>query len=95
MKFVSVRELRGNSAEIWRRVNREHELVITSNGRPIAVLSKVSEEDLEESLAAIRRARAMQAVTAIQLSSMRAGRHRMSAESVEAEIKAVRRARPR
>jgi prevent-host-death family protein len=95
MRFVSVRDLRGKSAEVWRRVNREHDVIITSNGRPIAILSTVSEETLEESLAAIRQARAIQAVESMQRSSVESGRDRLSSEAINAEIHATRRARAR
>jgi antitoxin (DNA-binding transcriptional repressor) of toxin-antitoxin stability system len=54
MKFVSVRDLRGKSADIWRELPKEREMVITSNGRPVAILAAVSDTSLEEFLAACR-----------------------------------------
>lgn len=39
MRLVSVRELRGRSAAIWKELAEEKDLVITSNGKPIALLS--------------------------------------------------------
>lgn len=95
MRFVSVRDLRGKSAEIWRRVSSEKDLVVTSNGRPIAILSTVSEQNLEESLTAIRQVRAIQAVESMQRSSVEAGRDRLSFKAINAEIQAVRKARAR
>lgn len=95
MRFVSVRELRNRSAQIWRRLGREGDLVITSSGKPIAILSPVSEETLEERLAAVRRARAMAAVEAIQERSVRSGRGRTSPEDVDRAIRAVRKGRSR
>ena len=62
---------------------------------PIALMSPVSEETLEESLAAIRRASATAAVSAMQQDSVKAGTDRLSSEEIDAEIKAVRRARAR
>ena len=50
MKFVSVRDLRGKSADIWRELPEEREMVITSNGRPVAILAAVNESNLEQSL---------------------------------------------
>lgn len=93
MRFVSVRDLRGKSAEVWKRVSTDKDVVVTSNGRPIAILSAVNEASLEESLAAIRRARAIQAVESMQAASRRAGLDRLSAKNIEAEIRTVRRAR--
>lgn len=95
MRFVSVRDLRGKSSEIWRRVGAEKDLVVTSNGRPIAILSAVSADSLEESLAAIRQARAAQAVESMQRSSVASGRDRLSPAEIDAERRAVRRARVR
>ncbi|MDP2682655.1 MAG: type II toxin-antitoxin system Phd/YefM family antitoxin [Deltaproteobacteria bacterium] len=38
MKFVSVRDLRGKSAQLWKTLSAEREMIVTSNGRPIAIL---------------------------------------------------------
>ena len=95
MRFVTVRELRSRSAEVWRRLAEEQELVITSNGKPVAILSSVSPERLEESLSALRRARAIAAVDAMQRQSVAAGRHRMTRAQVNAQIAAARKGRAR
>ena len=66
MRFVSVRDLRAKSAEVWRDLEREREMVITSNGRPVAILAAVDEANLEASLRAFRRGRAMDALGTLQ-----------------------------
>lgn len=95
MKLVTVRDLRGRSAEVWRMLARERELVVTSNGRPVAVLSSVTPDDLEESLAAIRRARAVQAVAKLQELSLSRFPSGLPGRTVDREIAAVRRKRTR
>ena len=95
MRFISVRELRSQSASVWKVLSEEKDLVITSNGKPIALLSAMVEEDLEASLGAIRRARAQAAATALQRSSLKAGTARLSLEDINAEINAARRERAR
>lgn len=95
MRFISVRDLRGRSAEIWKALSEERELVVTSNGKPIAILSAVSEETLEEALKAIRKARAFAAAETMQRQSVRAGTDRMTSEEIAAEIAAVRNKRSR
>ena len=70
-------------------------MVVTSNGKPIAILSPVMGETLEESLAAIRRARAEAAVTAIQRESVERGADSVSRGEIESEIRAVRKKRAR
>ena len=93
MRFVNVRELRTRTAAVWKELENEKDLVITSNGKPVALLSSVSEDSLEPRLAALRRARTAAAVEAAQLASLKSGRSRMSPEEIDAEIDAVRKAR--
>jgi len=95
MRFVSVRELRERSASIWKALVEEKDMVITSNGKPIALLSATSGESLEESLNALRRARAQAAATAMQGASLKAGSDRMSLDDINAEISAARADRAR
>ena len=95
MRFVSVRELRNQSASVWQVLSEEKDLVITSNGKPIALLSAMMEEDPEALLGAVRRARAQAAATALQQASLQAGTDRLSLEDINAEISAPRRERSR
>jgi len=90
MKFLSVRDLRGKSAQVWRELPNEREMVITSNGRPVAVLTSVDEGNVEQSLAAWRQVRAMQAIASIQKSSMQQGTDGLSMKDIDAEIKLAR-----
>jgi antitoxin (DNA-binding transcriptional repressor) of toxin-antitoxin stability system len=91
----SVRDLRTKSAAVWKSLPKEREYVVTNNGRPIAILASVGEGDLEEALAAFRRARAMEAVAALQLDSVKNGTDRMSLKEITGEIRAARRERRR
>ena len=93
MQFVSVRELRNRSAAVWKVLAEEKDLVVTSNGKPIALLSATSDDILEESLSALRRARAQSAVAAMQQDSLRAGTDRLSMKEIDAEIRAARQER--
>jgi len=93
MRFVSVRELRDQSASVWKALSEEKDLVITSNDKPIALLSAMVGEDPEVLLGAVRRARAQAATTTLQQSSLKAGTDRLSLEDINAEINASRRER--
>jgi antitoxin (DNA-binding transcriptional repressor) of toxin-antitoxin stability system len=95
MKFISVRDLRGKSAEVWKDLPTEREVVVTSNGRPIAILSAVTESNLEESISAIRQARAAEAVMSLQRGSVKRGTDGIAMKEIDAEIKAVREKRKR
>ena len=93
MEFVTVRDLRTRTAAIWKRLGKKNEIVITSNGKPIAILSPTSETTLEESLSALRTAKAIAAAESLQLRSAETGRDELSIEEINAEIDAVRKIR--
>lgn len=73
MKFISIRDLRGKSSEVWKKLPSEGEMIITHNGRPIAILAAVNESNIEESLSAFRQARAVEAVMSLQRRSVEHG----------------------
>lgn len=92
MRFVSVRELNTKPREIWEKI-RDGEMVVTSNGKPIALLSPVTEETLEKTLRAIRRSRALMALEELQNKSIESGLDRLADSEIDSEIKAVRKNR--
>ena len=95
MKTISVRDLRSKSAQVWRDLAREKDMVVTSKGRPVGVLSYASEANLEKTLMTLRRARAMLALLGMQVRSVKTGLSRLPLEEINAEVDAVRRKRSR
>jgi antitoxin (DNA-binding transcriptional repressor) of toxin-antitoxin stability system len=93
MKFLSVRDLRGKSAQVWKDLPNEREMIITSNGRPVAILAAINETNLEESLKAFRQARAVEAVAGLQRRSVDQGTDRITLDEIDAEIQSVRKMR--
>ena len=90
MKFLSVRDLKTKSSQVWKELPGQKEMIVTSNGRPIALLSSINENNLEQVLTAFRRARATNAVASIQYESTQKGTEKISLEEINAEIEAVR-----
>lgn len=93
MKFITVRDIRTSPAAIWKQLPEEQEMVITNNGKPIALLTPLSDETLEETLQSVRRARAMNALRQIRRTVREQGLDRMTDDEIQAEIDAVRRER--
>jgi len=87
MKFVTVRDFRTGSANIWATLPQEQEMIITNNGKPVALLTPISDKTLEETLSAVRRAKAINAVKLLQQQSVRNGTDKMTLEEINAEIK--------
>ena len=90
MKFLSVRDLKTKSSQVWKELAGQKEMIVTSNGRPIALLSSINENNLEQVLTAFRRARATNAVASIQYESTQKGTDKISMDEINAEIEAVR-----
>lgn len=88
MNFYTVRDLRTTPKTIWEDLSSDGEVVITNNGRPMAVLFDISDGSFEETVKAVRQAKAM-----IAFNSMRAkaaAKGYMSEEDIESEIAAAR-----
>jgi antitoxin (DNA-binding transcriptional repressor) of toxin-antitoxin stability system len=93
MKFMSVRDLRSKSAQVWQDLPSEREFIITNNGRPIAILAAINESNLEESLTAFRQACAVEAVASLQRRSVEHGTNALTMDEIDAEIRTVRKDR--
>lgn len=93
MDYVTVRELREKSGEIWQRVEAGEEFVVTRNGKPLALLLATQPSEVEEVLRAHRAARFGAVVKRMQAQARQSGADQLSDEQIQAEIDAVRRAR--
>lgn len=90
MRFVTVRDFRTSPASIWRNLPSERELIITNNGKPIALLTPLSGETLEDTVSAVRKAKAVSAMKKMQETSVSSGNDKMTFEEINAIIKDVR-----
>ncbi len=73
MKFVTVRDFRTRPGQIWKELKIEQEIVITSNGSPIALLTPLSDSNLEDTVKLVRKARAVNALKTMQQISQQKG----------------------
>jgi antitoxin (DNA-binding transcriptional repressor) of toxin-antitoxin stability system len=90
MRFVTVRDFRTSSANIWKLLPEEQEMVITNNGKPIALLTPLSDKTLENTISSIRQARAINAVKLIQQESVKRGLDKTTMEEIDEEIRRIR-----
>jgi len=93
MKFITVRDLRTTPAQVWKALPEEQEIVITNNGKPIALLTPLTDTDLEDTLASVRRARAINAVKKMQAVAVAEGISGMTMKDIDREIQAYRKTR--
>lgn len=93
MKYLSTRELR-NTPGVVRDQVREDDLVLTANGKPVAILIGVNDGDIEETLTLLRQVRGQRALAKLQRDAVYRGLDSMTADEIDAEIQAARAARP-
>ncbi len=93
MTLIPIKEFRIRSAEVWRRIARQKDVVVTNNGKPVAVMTTVNADSVDEMLATMKRVRALRALEAIHRQALADGRHKVSDAMIAREIKAARRAR--
>ena len=93
MEFVSIRDLRTRPADIWTKLREQQDLILTANGKPIAILAGVEETQVEETLAALRRARAQAALSRLRQDAATYGLDSLSIDEIDAEIADARRDR--
>jgi len=93
MKFITIRDLRGNTAQLRKDLQKDGEIVLTANGRPFALMTPIDPDSVEEEVVAIRRARAQAALGRIRAKAKAGGLDRMGMGEVDALIAEVRRER--
>ena len=93
MKFIPSRDFRLRPGEVWADLARERELVVTSHGRPVAILMPVTGENLESKLRMIRSAQLQETIRRMQRRSVAKGRDRITMKEIDAEIAKARKGR--
>ena len=95
MKLVSVREFRANPSRSLAESRASVDVVLTNNGKPVALLWPVAEDNLEESLKMARRARAERAMHSMRMRAAETGRDKLTMDDIDAVIAEVRAGRRR
>ena len=90
MRFVSIRDFRNQTAAIRQDLSDEHEIVLTANGQPFALLVDVDEDSFEEKLAAVRRTRARALLDRIRARAEATGASKLTMKEIDAEIARAR-----
>jgi antitoxin (DNA-binding transcriptional repressor) of toxin-antitoxin stability system len=90
MKFVTVRDFRTSPSTIWKKLPSEREMIITNNGKPIALITPLNDETLEDTVSAVRKAKAINAVRKMQEISKSLGNDKMTLKEINAIIKTAR-----
>jgi antitoxin (DNA-binding transcriptional repressor) of toxin-antitoxin stability system len=90
MKMMTIRDFRARPAQMRRDLNREGEAVLTTNGKPVALLLAVGEDSLDATLRMVHRGRAQQALQAIRQDAREKGLDSLSMGDIDAIIAKTR-----
>jgi hypothetical protein len=82
--------MRTRPGEVWQQLEEQGDLIVTSSGRPFALMIAAEGEDIEQLLLALRRAKAQLAVTRMRTHAAAQGLEGLSEDDIEAEIAAAR-----
>ncbi len=88
MKFVSSKQFQVNPKPVFEAAEGGDEIVLTSRGRPVALLVGISGEDLGETVGLIWRARAQAA--AARMRKKAAKKVGITLEEIDEEVRAAR-----
>ena len=90
MNLIAIKDLK-QPRRLKERLQAEKELLLTSDGRPVAVLVNVDNaEDPESILQSIRDSRSRLALSRIRETARRTGASRFTPEQIDREIAAAR-----
>jgi hypothetical protein len=93
MNLIAVKDLKAPKV-LRERLQREGELLLTSDGKPMAVLVNVAPtDDPGAVISAVRQARSRIALSQIREAARRSGTARLTVDQIAQEIKAARAAR--
>ena len=93
MDFISICEFRTQPGKIWEKLAGAHQLVVTRNGKPFAILTETSPADLEADLQSLRRSRFSHALAGIRTEAQKKGLDMLSLDQVNEIIRNVREVR--
>lgn len=95
MSAISVDDLKKKPASQWLKSAGKGDLIITANGRPVAVLLRIAAASVQSARSLARSVRALQAQATLLQTATANGPTGLSMSGIDAEIAAARRARRR
>ncbi|MDR1217167.1 MAG: hypothetical protein LBJ99_01115 [Oscillospiraceae bacterium] len=90
MKFLSIRELRSSTSQLKEMLSGNDKVVLTTNGKPTALMIGVDENSFEDLLNDLRSARVRRSIKQMREHSERLCLDEMTLDDINAEISAVR-----
>ena len=93
MDFVTTNELRRESGKVWKKLERCKEIIVTRNGKLVALLISIQSENIESTSRALRWDRLDRLLTKQHANATVLGLDKLSMKEINAEIAVARRER--
>jgi antitoxin (DNA-binding transcriptional repressor) of toxin-antitoxin stability system len=93
MKFITVRDFRTYPKKIWKELLDIQEMIVTNNGKPIAMLTPIIGSDIEYTIKAVRQAKAKLSVEKMREISVRKKSNTFTQKEINSIIKQTRTAK--
>ena len=90
MKTITIRDLRSRPRALRKVLETEESAILTSNGRPFALMILIKEDDLESTLDTVRRVKAQQAIKKIRKAAVAHSLDDIEAAEIDALIAKTR-----
>jgi antitoxin (DNA-binding transcriptional repressor) of toxin-antitoxin stability system len=90
MKFITVRDFRTYPKKIWDELEKIQEMVITNNGKPIALLTPLYNSNFESTIKAVRQAKAKLSVDIMREISIKKRNNKLSSKDINLLIEQTR-----
>jgi antitoxin (DNA-binding transcriptional repressor) of toxin-antitoxin stability system len=88
VEFLTVRDFRAGTADVWQKLEQDGKIVLTNNGKPTALMINLIGQDFESVLNSVNQAEFTRAVN--NMREIAAQNGYMTEEEIEAEIQAAR-----
>lgn len=92
-RSITYRDLRNTPARVFEQLAAGEPLTLTADGSSKALLIPINDDDTATVLDAWQRGRGLLALARLQASARRSGAAQLGVAEIDAEVKAVRRAR--
>ncbi|MBC6907367.1 type II toxin-antitoxin system Phd/YefM family antitoxin [Saccharophagus sp. K07] len=90
METLTIRELRNHPGAAQEELARAGELLLTNNGRPVALMLAVDSTNLEETMEVVRRAKGQLALKKLRRQAANQGLDQLDLEAINQQIDATR-----
>ena len=90
MESIAVREFRVHPGNVWRKLKKAGRMIVTSTGKPIAILTDIKGSSVEDEVRIDASVRGALAVSKLREHAQKQGISRMKPKEIDKEIKKSR-----